>query len=163
MSRVEWNDVHHSQFERAVANVLVDFLGTPFDTEGTVQTPGVALDCSGMVIEMFKDLGVEVADRTAAELGDDLFTLRQPPPRGAVVKAILGDGLYADHIAIYVTSRTLIHSTDNETFVDINNGNAGVMATKESDFFTILNPLTNLSTRYLDFGALLSLHNSEIG
>jgi cell wall-associated NlpC family hydrolase len=141
--------------------VLVEYLGTAYDTEGTVQTPGVALDCSGMIIEMFSDIGIVINDRTAAELISDVFALRTTPPRGPVVEVSFGDGTFSDHIAIKVTPRVFIHSTDDEDLVALNGGSDGVMVTSVINYYRVLSSKTNLSTRFLDFGALLTLNNSE--
>lgn len=161
MSELNWSDVHPSQFERAFLQSALSMVGTPFDEEGTIQEPGVALDCSGMIIEIFEDLGVAINDRTAAQLASQIFTRISPPVRGPVIQVSFGDGALSDHIAFHPVGRVVIHSTTDEDLVALNGGNDGVMVTKSVDYFSILGPKTNLSVLYLDFGALLSYHNSE--
>jgi cell wall-associated NlpC family hydrolase len=154
----EFADVHPAIFELAFLRALVQWLGVSY-LEGGQDENGI--DCSGLFIEAMADVGITVADRNADQIHDTFFTLRVPPVRGPVIPAYFGwSGSAYNHIAMLVTPRVLIHSTDWEYFVTENGGNDGVMATDLTFYLNTISTYTTQSLRYLDLGSLLNAQTS---
>jgi cell wall-associated NlpC family hydrolase len=157
---VNWKNVHPALLELAIKKACVGFMPTPYLLGG--QEPGVGLDCSGMVIESFKEVGLEITDRTALQLYTDIFLHDTPPKRGPVVEAFFGDGTLSDHIAIRLDGQHVIHSTDQEDWVAANNGVDGVMVTKYDHFIEVYKGIESTLNRiWLDLGWLLYFHEVE--
>lgn len=159
-----WSDFDPNRFAHMMLREFLEWVGTSYLRGG--QTKGVSTDCSGMVIETFKLLGLEITDRTSNSLYNEIFSLTQPLYRGPVVKAIFGyeGGGVAEwnHIGIEVNSRYVIHATDDATWVAQNGGVDGVMLTTMDNYLSRLEAVRDaVMTKYLDFAALISYHNSE--
>jgi hypothetical protein len=143
------------QFETNLLRAGVEWLGHHYEYGGHGQGED-GIDCSGLVVEIFKDMGWEIADRSSEDFFNEIFTLRSPPFAGPVIKAWFGDSVGTKtHIAIEVTPRVVIHSTDQEDWVSDNGENDGVMMTNITRFHTIANQVfTEVVVRWLDIGKL---------
>lgn len=89
----------------AVTDAAMDYLGVPYVWGGT--NPETGLDCSGFVLNVFREVGVELprVSRDQARVGQPVSSLADARP---------GDLLFFDepvsHVAIYLGDDRMIHA-----------------------------------------------------
>lgn len=160
MSRT-WSELHSPMLTKALFDELKDWLGTPYGSAVGGQTKGVEADCSGLIIQSLANIGWEIADKTADQLmtvGPFVGYNINAPQRmridgpGPAIHAIgvMPVGTIT-HIGLVLpeSSRFIIHSTDDVSFVADNGGVDGVMITKYDTFLTIASSLGTLVHAWL--------------
>jgi hypothetical protein len=71
-------------FADRMFHIAIDYLGMPYEDKG----PDSRLDCSQLLINVFRRMGFMIPDMRAADLRDQFFTLDLAPPIGPVVGAM---------------------------------------------------------------------------
>jgi hypothetical protein len=77
---------------------------------------GEGLDCSGLIIETFRRMGIPIRDMNAAEIRTHLFTLSEAPSVGPCLQAIFQrdpDNGSVIHVASLLTDTVVFHTTNS--------------------------------------------------
>jgi hypothetical protein len=99
-------------FTELAFHAAVNYLGMPYEAMGDNNR----LDCSQLVVNVFRSLGFAIPDMRATDFRDQLFTLPNPPETGPKLGAIFRreDGKVV-HIGLLGPSGTIvIHATQRD-------------------------------------------------
>ena len=155
-----------SALVNAFHQAFMAWLGTPYLYEGQDEN---GIDCSGVVVQVFKDIGLTINDRSSNDfvqgvVPSKLFTLRSQPALGPVLCGVFGytsAGSTYGHMAIKLTERFVIHSTEMGLCTAAN-GVSGVMISSMVNLYADLSAaFDEIHLRWLNFSLFLAAHNAE--
>ena len=102
-----------SELGIAVANYALQFVGNPYVYGGTSLTNGA--DCSGFVMSVYKNFGVELPHSSKAER-------KQGTAVDGLANAKPGDIVcYSGHVAIYIGDGQIVHASNEKTGIKVSN------------------------------------------
>jgi len=95
--------------EEAFLMIAMRMRGIKYEYGG--QDPNQSLDCSGLVVQMFRELGLPIEDMTAGGLHEKLFTLSKPPDNGPRVCCLFWrkHGQSEDNHVSFVVASVRLH------------------------------------------------------
>jgi hypothetical protein len=103
-----------SDFRTRYLHEAVKYVGVPYEHGGQSV---LGLDCSGLIVEILRDLGFRVHDMTAHELFEQLFNQPQACHAGSIEGCFLTEQdsdnqIRIVHSALFLSDDTIIHSTE---------------------------------------------------
>jgi hypothetical protein len=126
-------DVDPIVFRHTFERELISWLGADYASPGGT-TPGEGTDCSGLIVNGFLGMGLQIDDRSVYDfITDGIIMQDHPPvfgPRLAFATLYKSDGELR-HIAYLMDERNLIHSTTGSTL------GSGVIVSRISDFYVV--------------------------
>ena len=100
-----------------LVNAAIDMIGTPFHAQG--RSPGVGLDCIGLIVCAAKKAGFEAEDQTAYPMQPNgmlkpilekhLIRVIGEPQAGDVLLMAF-NGTEPHHVALYIGNHMIIHA-----------------------------------------------------
>lgn len=109
ISTVEVTD--ENEMGIAVAEFAVQFIGNPYVWGGTSLTKGA--DCSGFVMKVYEEFGVELPHSSAADRGQGYAV-------DGLENALPGDLIcYSGHVAIYIGDGMIVHASNEKDGIKV--------------------------------------------
>jgi hypothetical protein len=78
------SDAYSPTFSELAFHAAINYLGMPYEAVGANDR----LDCSQLIVNVFRTIGFKVPDMRATDFRDQLFTLPNPPESGPKLGAI---------------------------------------------------------------------------
>lgn len=127
---------HPIILQHAFLQEVITWMGTAYLLGG--DTKGVGVDCSGLFVGAFNNIGLLIDDRSVADMEEDLISLEAPPWYGPKLKfAVSRQEADEDdrHIGLVVEGDVIIHATSGTDLGE------GVVVSRLTEYFKVLTAL----------------------
>jgi hypothetical protein len=134
--------------KQSFEDILLSWLGVAYSAE-LEGSRVIGVDCSELFVQVAKEAGLEIADRSSQEFLDDFMDERHPWMGPQLQFAFYGENISSIEHMGYVMGDFIVHSTNADGFSD------GVQVTRNSYYFSKIGS-KNHYLRWLDWSKFLN-------